>query len=327
MLRPVEDSPGLLRFAHALVRDAALVEVPPLKRAQLHARVADAVAAAHGEDDDAAEVIANHLWQAAGVVGKDRAARALERAADVALRRMAHETADDLLARALSLWQTAGGSEAQEAELLATVRLVSLRREWRGYQHAFQSMSARPAEELALRTGRTYLYVGLISAEWGATGTSGDIPATLALGERIRALTAGSDDPVMRVNGGMVWAITCWHLGRMTEALAQTEAVDEELAGLSGDSLARLADVDSAALLLGFAVHIEVLAGAIEPEGHFERLIERFSRPYDRLVISNFGGMTALMRGDHAEALRWADFGLRQDSEGQFPFFGGACGM
>ena len=325
LLRDVDQSPGRLRFAHALVRDAALAEVSPLRRAQLHAQVAQALTATHGEDDDVAEIIASHLWQAAGVVGHARVARALERASDVALRRTAYETAGDLLERAVSLWRSAGGAEAQEAELLATVRLVSLRRGSRGYQHAYESVALDRAEELALRSGRTDLYLGLLLAQWGATGTSGDIPATQRLGERIRSIAADSEDPVIRILGTVGWAVTCWHLGRMTEADACAGAVDEEVARLSEEDMVRLTDVDGAALLLGFAVHIRIIAGSLEPEGAFEALAATFERPYDQLVMGNFGSFTGVMRGDPTMAAHWARWGLDHDRDDQFPFFGSAC--
>ena len=325
---PVERTPGRLQFAHALVRDAALAEVSSLRTARLHARVADAIVSVHGDTDEVAEVVASHLWVAAAVVGAPRAAEALERAAAVALRRTAYEAADDLLSRALDLWRSAGGGRAaQEAELLATVRLVSLRRGWRGYRRAYETVPLERAEDLALRLGRTDLYLGLLFAQWGAAATSGDVRTAHRLGTRIRGHAQGSEDPVVQVLGEAVWAITCWHLGRMVEADSCMRWVQERLPELSEPDLARLRDVDSAASMHGFSVHIRVLAGSLEPGGHFEALAERFPAPYDRLVIGNFAGMTSVLRDDHDSAARWADWALQHDHDEQFDFFGGACEM
>jgi DNA-binding SARP family transcriptional activator len=323
---PVESTPGRLQFAHALVRDAALTEVSSLRTARLHARVADAVLSLYGDNDEVAEVVASHLWVAAAVVGAPRAADALERAAAVAMRRTAYEAADDLLSRALDLRRSAGGgAAAQEAELLTTVRLVSLRRGWRGYRRAYETVPLERAEHLAMRLGRTDLYLGLLFAQWGSAATSGDVGTAHRLGTRIRGHAQGSDDPVVEVLGETVWAITCWHLGRMVEADSCMRWVQERLPQLSERDLTRLEDVDSAASMHAFSIHIRVLAGSLEPDGHFEALTERFPRPYDRLVIGNFAGMTAVLRDDDGQAAHWAEWALQHDHDAQFDFFGGAC--
>ena len=55
------------RFAHALVRDAVLAELSPLRLARLHQRAADAIEAVHGADADHAEPIAWHRRAAVAV--------------------------------------------------------------------------------------------------------------------------------------------------------------------------------------------------------------------------------------------------------------------
>jgi hypothetical protein len=65
----------------------------------------------------------------------------------------------------------------------------------------------------------------------------------------------------------------------------------------------------------------------LEPEGHFEQLADRFTRPYDLLVIGNFAGMTAVLRGDDVAAGRWAQWALQHDRDEMFDFFAGACEM
>jgi DNA-binding SARP family transcriptional activator len=326
VLVTVPEVPGRVRFAHALVRESALAEVSTLRRARLHARVADALVSVHGDGEDIAELLASHLWQAAGVVGPSRAAAALERGAEVAIRRTAYESADDLLSRAVELRRSAGSSAtAQEAELVATVRLVTLRRSWKGYSHAYQTLSLERAEGLARRSGRTDLYLGLLFAHFSVAATSGDVATAQELAGRMRDHAKGHLDPVVRVLGQTVWAITCWHLGRMTEADRLVASVQQAVAELSQDDATRLADIDSTSLLPCFALHIRVLAGSLEPDGHFEQLRERFTNPYDQVVIGNFAAMTAVLCGDDATASTWAQWALDHDTEGQFHFFGGPC--
>ncbi|HZG95679.1 MAG TPA: hypothetical protein VEZ46_13315, partial [Mycobacteriales bacterium] len=326
---PVPELSGRHRFAHALVHEAALAEVSSLRMARLHARVAEAIGAVTGDSDDSAEIVAGHLWAAAGVVGPAVAADALMRAAEVAVRRTAYETADDLLSRALQLRRAAGGSrEASEAELLTTVRLVSLRRARHGYSRAYDATVVLDrADDLARRSGRQDLYLGLLLAQWGAAGTSGDMPTQERLAQRILALSEQSSDPVVRLVGQSAWGVSCWHLGRMREADARMVAVEAVVPELSEDDLARMGELDAASLFLSFCVHVRVVAGSIDVDGRFEELAERFTRPYDRLVVANFAGLTAVMRGEPEVAARWADWGLQNDENEGFAFFGGACSI
>ena len=66
LLVGVPDHPLVLRFSHALVRQVILDDLTPLRRARLHLKVADAIEAGGAGVDDA-EVIAEHLWQAAPI--------------------------------------------------------------------------------------------------------------------------------------------------------------------------------------------------------------------------------------------------------------------
>ena len=96
----VPDGDGY-RFAHALVRDAVLAQLTPLRRARLHHRAAEALLATRGEGPDQAEPIAYHRLAAVTVADPVVAARAAIRASDVARWRGALDAADALAERAL----------------------------------------------------------------------------------------------------------------------------------------------------------------------------------------------------------------------------------
>ena len=110
LLVPAPDRPGTFRFAHALVREVVADDVSALRRARIHLRIADALEATVGGEDDAAEILAEHLWSAAPIGVGQRAAVALERAAEVAVRRYAFEAAEGMLDRAVHLRRTASGT-------------------------------------------------------------------------------------------------------------------------------------------------------------------------------------------------------------------------
>src|SRR5690606_318021 len=118
------DRPRVVRFAHALVREVILDDVSSLRRARLHLTVADAIAATSGETDDVAEILAEHLWSSVPLGVAGRAAESLERAADVAIRRMGYEAAEDLLSRAAQLRRAGGSGDDELAVELATTARV-----------------------------------------------------------------------------------------------------------------------------------------------------------------------------------------------------------
>ena len=104
-------SPGTLRFSHALVREVLLDGLTPLRRARLHLQVADAIDAAGG----AGRRRRSRSWPSTSG-GPRRSASAtgrrdaLERAAEVAISRVAYVVAEELLGPAAQLRRAAGSS-------------------------------------------------------------------------------------------------------------------------------------------------------------------------------------------------------------------------
>ncbi|NGN67047.1 hypothetical protein G5C51_24455, partial [Streptomyces sp. A7024] len=92
-----EPADGRVRFTHALVRDTLHADLTRLRRARMHTRIAAALRELRPDDVSA---LAHHYLQAPSA---DTARPAVEyalRAADLAGRRYAHDTAAGLLARA-----------------------------------------------------------------------------------------------------------------------------------------------------------------------------------------------------------------------------------
>lgn len=97
----VEDGPtGRLAFAHALVRQAVLQRLTAVRRAALHARVADAL---RQSDEPRPSELAHHLLAAGDLVPvTERVAAALD-AAEAALQVLAHEDALGWVERAAAV--------------------------------------------------------------------------------------------------------------------------------------------------------------------------------------------------------------------------------
>jgi tetratricopeptide (TPR) repeat protein len=103
IVRPVSDTPGRYRFAHALIRETLYADLPVSERAGLHRRIARALEAAHADSQDApVAAIAHHYYQAAplgeGAKAIEYALRAGERATEL----LAHHEAVEHLERALA---------------------------------------------------------------------------------------------------------------------------------------------------------------------------------------------------------------------------------
>lgn len=94
MVQPVPDAPRRLRFSHVLVRDTLYDDLPASRRAALHARVGDAMAATYAADlGPHVAAIAYQYLEAGAAADPARAIDFATRAGDRALAQLAHEEA------------------------------------------------------------------------------------------------------------------------------------------------------------------------------------------------------------------------------------------
>lgn len=169
----VPDGDGY-RFAHALVRDAVLAQLTPLRRSRLHHRVAEALLATHGDGPDQAEPIAHHRLAAVTVADPIGAARAAIRASDVARWRGALEAADELAERALEVLTDLPRSELVEeveVEALEAIAAAAYRRET---PDAKEAVAARVLA-LAERTGNDAARALAIFLNWDEIDETDDL--------------------------------------------------------------------------------------------------------------------------------------------------------
>jgi hypothetical protein len=156
-----EPAPGTVRFVHALVRDVVYTDLPHLRRARIHARVADALR--HLRPDDVA-ALAHHYGRAASA---DTAGPAVEYAvatAELAERRYAHDAAVALLTQALESHERTppgpGDRAAERVDLLGRL----LRAQVRAGAIAAARATRDRAVEVAEQAGRADLLVEAFAA-------------------------------------------------------------------------------------------------------------------------------------------------------------------
>jgi hypothetical protein len=164
-----EPAPGRVRFVHALARDTLYTDLPQLRRTRMHARVAAAVEELHPGDLSA---LAHHYAKAAS---SDTAALAVDyavRAAELAERRYAHDTAVELLIQALASHQRvppghdppgARGSSDHAAERVDLFGRLLRARVRAGAVAAARATRER-AVDLAQSAGREDLLVGAFTS-------------------------------------------------------------------------------------------------------------------------------------------------------------------
>lgn len=327
LLAPVPDRQSTFRFAHALVREVLADDVSALRRARIHLRVADAIEATAGDHDDAAEILAEHLWSAAPIGVGQRAAVALERAAEVAVRRYAFESAEGMLERAVQLRRSAGGSSQDiEAELLAASRLLSIQRSLHGYASVADSPHLRRATDLARRIGRADILARLLWSEWAAYDTRCDFDRSDAIARVLHDLGDLSDDPLVRVTGLGSLGISRWHRGQVGEASA---LLDEAVrVGAEARAPAMTLGLDLEVLLLPhpFSRYLHVLIGDLgepaEAEAGLEALADAAPDRYAVSLVEMLASAAALTVGEPDWAERAARRGIDADPESTFTFWG-----
>jgi DNA-binding SARP family transcriptional activator len=326
LLAPVPDRPATFRFSHALVREVVADDVSALRRARIHLSVADALATTAGDLDDAAEILAEHLWAAAAIGVARRAAEALERAADVAVRRYAFEAAADMLERALQLRRTVGMTPPDiESEVVAASRLLSIQRSVHGYASIADSPHLRRAKDLAQRAGRVDVNARLLWAEWAAYDTRCDFDRSDAIAQQLHELGERSDEPLARVTGLASLGISRWHRGGVSEATALLDDAGRAAAGAAMPRASLGLELEVMLLPYPFARYLHVLAGDLdEPTGEaeFEALAAAAPDRYAVSLVEMFASAGAVATGRAEWAERAARRGIDADPEGTFSFWG-----
>ena len=318
VLAAVDGRPGTYRFAHALVREVVVDGITSLRRARLHLRVADAL----DDNEDTAEILAEHLWEAAPIGAGARAAAALERAARVAVRRLAYGSAQRLLERAVQLRRAAGSSRAdQEAELDALVWLMSVMGARHGYAaHTGSPVLAR-AKVLAQETGRELVLLQLLWTEWAGLDVGCQLDRGDAIAAELLALSKDVDAPIAAVVGHTAWGISRWHRGVLPES---AEHLDLARAAIRGGLLVDdLFDLDQLRLASPFATYVHDLLGDLDdPERRYDEVVAELpGNRFWELLVMNFAASGAMSVGDYERSERAARRGEAADPEGISAFW------
>jgi DNA-binding SARP family transcriptional activator len=237
------DRPGMYAFAHALVRDALYESMGATRRANLHRRIAEALARP-GSPASAAQ-IAHHAHQARHLTGPEAPVRALQAAADEAARAFAYEGERAYLQTAVDvLDEVASDDDETRCRLLIEIGDLAVN------QAGEVNGPLERAAAIARRHGWGEL-LARAAAERGRIHEYGAIDGTaVALLEESLVLLGPADNPDRART-----------LGRLAETLAPDPSRSERVQQLSREGLdmARRID-DPDALITAIRSRASVLA-------------------------------------------------------------------
>ncbi|MEW2167979.1 BTAD domain-containing putative transcriptional regulator [Streptomyces sp. NPDC007084] len=161
-----EPAPGLVRFAHALVRDTVYTDLVGVRRARLHARVADVVRRRRPDDLAA---LAHHFARSATAETASLAVEYSLGAADLAERRYAHDTAAELLEQAIESFALIPADDEITGDARAARLVALLGRLLRAEIRAGAVVSARSTRQRAIEAASDVGHDALVSVALGAS--------------------------------------------------------------------------------------------------------------------------------------------------------------
>ncbi|WP_197289395.1 AfsR/SARP family transcriptional regulator [Saccharothrix sp. NRRL B-16348] len=295
-----EPAAGVVRFRHPLFAEAAYADLTPTRRADLHARLADA-----GGDTLTPAELAHHYGRARG--REDDHLRWTLEAADDATRRLAYEDALAHLDRAAALLT------APDRELAVQLHRTSLLQITVGIGSDAVDLAAARARALLTRVGtgtdvRPALWtLGELACNRAEFAIAADLAGRLAAG-----------DGVIGAAGHYLLGAVGYFTGRLAEADDHLTAAIDRLPELDPRELRTgrtptLATYDFRALVRSLRGDAAAARADIAAA---HALAERADDPYGRANAALFAAWTAMQEHDVVTALaaarRCREIGARQ---------------
>ncbi len=224
----VEAAAGVpvLRFRHALVREALSARLGARARMRLHAELGAVLAARAGDDE--VDVVAAHLLAGGDLADAATTLRAVVAAADRALGQLALDHAQQLLERGLAvLPRMADGAGRDRLELALRARAGTVV----ATRHGFAAPAARAALEraaqLALQVPPDDDALAALYRRYLWLLMGGDFAAVQAFAEELLAHAGTVDDPAARdrlsLLGRLARGSVLWCLGRAEPAVEELQ--------------------------------------------------------------------------------------------------------
>ena len=222
LVLPNGEAVGRYCFIHALYKNVLYDRVSPIRRVQLHRRIAERGEEVYGERaGEIAAELAMHFER-----GRDdrRAAKYLQRAADNAIRRHAYREAVALARRGLEVLATVPDSaerDQQELCLRLTLGVPLIATEGYGSKHVGNVY--RRARELCQRLGDTPDLSEVLWGLWVFCIIRADLEAAREIAEEYLRLAERLPYPGLTMRGHEAMEATFVHMGQFPLALDHFE--------------------------------------------------------------------------------------------------------
>ncbi|MEU6776577.1 BTAD domain-containing putative transcriptional regulator [Streptomyces sp. NPDC046759] len=316
--------PGRLHFAHALVQETLVDELPREDRHRLHARVAEALRARRRGQvgDEEIERVAHHSWHAKSALPAAEVLPRLLLAAEHAEQSMAYEQVEIWLRRAVHLVGFLPPDDAATVRLEQKlhIQLGQVLATTRGYGH--------PEAETALTRGRALNTAthapedpSVLWALCAANLVSGRYDASRQFSGLLRDISRQTREPVAALGAAYGEGIVLHVRGMLPQALAELErgvGMADRFAN-EGHALARTFQHDPRVSCRSYDTFTHWLLGHRQTADVRRRellsLTEYESRPSDRSFALYVDGVVAAWEGDTGTALASSDEGVRVAGE------------
>ncbi|MDQ4131524.1 MAG: AAA family ATPase [Actinomycetota bacterium] len=302
-----EEAVGRYRFSHALIRETIYAGISGLRRARLHARVAQALEDLPDDGDtNLVADLAHHFAKAAPAGGAEKAFRYAIAAADSAAEQLAYERAEEHLRRGVEMVAALPAMERGPAELRALARLGALLAATRGQASPEVRAVFERASKLCRQgdCGRD-----AVTALWGyfySCYVRGELDDARAVARKmLETSDTGSGQEVV-MGGHLAMGIASFHGGQLTTArrhlLAAIETADE----MADPSLAGVFQVDPSVYARSFFALVLALIG----ESHQAQQAARDARsraaqtgqPFTIATAAMFSAWLGFVHGDAPSA-------------------------
>ncbi|UXY25274.1 BTAD domain-containing putative transcriptional regulator [Streptomyces sp. HUAS TT20] len=316
--------PGRLHFAHALVQETLVAELPREDRHRLHARVADALCARRRGQvgNEEIERVAHHSWHAKSALSPAEVLPRLLLAAEHAEECMAYEQVEIWLRRAVHLvgFLPPDDSATVSLEQKLHIQLGQVLATTRGYGH--------PEAETALTRGRALSTAthapedpSVLWALCTAHLVTGRYDASRQFSGLLREISRQTREPVAALGAAYGEGIVLHVRGMLPQALAELErgvGMADRFAD-EGHALARTFQHDPRVSCRSYDTFTHWLLGHQQAADARRRellsLTGYESRPSDRSFALYVDGVVAAWEGDARTALASSDEGVRVAGE------------
>ncbi len=274
---------GRYRFSHPLVRQTVYEGLSGVRRARLHARVAEALRSLHG--DEVVVDIAHHLWLAIDEVGADAALPSVLGAAEVSLAQLAYEEAAEQLRRAGELLRRSGDDpSAARQELAVQLRLAQLLAMTKGSKTPETEGALTRAQALTEIVGHEPEFLPALWGLFFALQLRCEIEPGRRLAEQFRETAARTGEHLFALAGQLGTGI----ITNLEGDLAASHVAYQEAAAIADTMThARLLatfQMDPGSLAAGLDAHVLALQGRADDAARLARkAITRATERGDRL--------------------------------------------